>query len=237
MLKKYRSAIVVALNKYYIIPIITSLLIFYVAQLIPATPVYLLVIIIVVNVIAFLFFVRGVLYNEKLKTWILWYAITYFLIVIAGIIGYVIIQVLLEVLNQGVPKELIAVLITAIATISAVVGGNIYKSKLDLQQEILKSKVFPIYESLIDLLIDNRNKNLKEKTKQINELDKEINKWGYYKVKYCWHTIQPKLLLQEVFDDEMQTEIIKLVSALRKQVGLPDESETQLKKLLDYPEI
>lgn len=218
-------------KRYITILVIISFLLF-LAIFIPVIPNLFRI---VIAVLASLFLIAAILSKySNIKAYLYIYISIIILALFGGIFIYVVIEFLLDILKTGLPKELLAVLITALATVGGIIAGNIYKSNLDLKQQRINDKIIPIYEKLIELLVKVKNQTLtaKERVKLINELDEGIWKWGAYKARDYWHKVKPSLLSQELFDSKTQTELTQLVLILRKQVELPDESDTQIRKLI-----
>lgn len=190
----------------------------------------------IVSIVIILAIIAIAASSRQTRVAFFWFTI---LPVLSTLMVVIVLSLLIEIINWGVPKELLGVLITALATIGAVFAGSVHKSKLDIEQERLKEKIVPIYENLIDFLVEVKNRSIwrKGREKLINKIDKQIWKWSSDEVKSYWYEVQPVLLKQEVFAPEMQTKIIQLVQAIRKQADLPNEPDTQIRKLLNQSEV
>lgn len=149
---------------------------------------------------------------------------------------YLIIQFLLYLTQVvGLSKDLTATLFTVLVAAFSLIIGNIYKRQLDIAQKRL-GKIIPVYEDFINFLVLLRNGTCakQEIISIVIQLDKGIYKWGDYRVRNCWNQVRDDLLVKKLSDPNLQDKLVQLVIAIRRQVGHPEERESQTKDFLNW---
>ena len=83
------------------------------------------------------------------------------------------------------------------------------------------------------IALQEGNLSNQERERFIIEINEGIFNWGAYGVKKHWKQVRADLLSKGLSDQDLLQNLGNLRLALRKQVGLPDESGNQFSEFLD----
>jgi hypothetical protein len=136
--------------------------------------------------------------------------------------------------KTGLSREYVVAVISVMVAIGSLLLTKILDQKFALTK-YRTDKIFLIYEKTFDFLFELQYKQVHpyERREFIDKMEKEIFKWGSFKLKKLWSQTKLDLQSQDFHESE---KLIEFLLAIRQEIGLPTESKPQIRRFFNWKE-